>query len=209
MFMQFPIDVVFVDQDLVVLKISAAVRPFRTAACRGAREVVELKAGECERRGLAVGDRVAWASYQASRPAGDAAAPVDEQRPRTVVIASRDRRFVRLLRFLLESHGVERVRDVSQDSLLSALEHLAAPAAVVLDAEPGTADALAIANAARTRRPEIPVLLAAETERASRAPAGTVIHDKWNGTEALAEATAAALAGPSGATPPGALHVQP
>ena len=30
----------------------ATLRPFKTASCRGAREVVELRAGECERRGL-------------------------------------------------------------------------------------------------------------------------------------------------------------
>ena len=78
MFMQFPIDVLFLDQDLKVLKISAAVRPFHTASCRGAREVVELRAGECERRGLEVGDRVAWASYLepgAGEPARTAGPP--------------------------------------------------------------------------------------------------------------------------------------
>ncbi len=68
-FMQFPIDVVFLDQDLNVLKISAGVKPFHAVSCRGAREVVELRAGECERRGLTVGDRVAWASYQKPSPA--------------------------------------------------------------------------------------------------------------------------------------------
>ena len=73
-FMQFPIDVVFLDQDLRVLRIADSVRPFRTASCRGSREVVELRAGECERRGLVVGDRVAWAS---TTPA----APVDVGRP--------------------------------------------------------------------------------------------------------------------------------
>ena len=52
-FMRFPIDVVFLDADLVVLKIDEAVPPFRTASCRGAREVVELRAGECARRGSA------------------------------------------------------------------------------------------------------------------------------------------------------------
>ena len=51
-FMRFPIDVVFVDADQVVIRIAATVKPFRMASCRGAREVVELRAGECERRGL-------------------------------------------------------------------------------------------------------------------------------------------------------------
>ena len=64
-FMRFPIDVVFVDHDQIVIRIEHAMRPFKTASCRGAREVVELAAGECERRGLEVGDRVAWASRSA------------------------------------------------------------------------------------------------------------------------------------------------
>ena len=79
-FMRFPIDVVFLDSDLVVLKIDEAVRPFRTAACRGAREVVELRAGECARRGLAEGDRVTWAPLATDRRGRAPTSPCD---PRT------------------------------------------------------------------------------------------------------------------------------
>ena len=57
-FMRFPIDVVFLDRDDVVVGIEPALAPWRTAGRRGARAVVELAAGECERRGLAVGDRL-------------------------------------------------------------------------------------------------------------------------------------------------------
>ena len=57
-FMRFPIDVVFLDRDERVVGIEAAVPPWRTASRRGARSVVELAAGECERRGLRVGDRL-------------------------------------------------------------------------------------------------------------------------------------------------------
>ena len=65
-FMRFPIDFVFLDSDQVVIRIERAVAPWRTVSCRGAREVVELAPGECERRGLEVGDRVAWASRTAT-----------------------------------------------------------------------------------------------------------------------------------------------
>ncbi len=58
LFMRFPIDAVFLDSDRRVLKIVENLRPWRTASCRGAREVVELSAGECRRRGLAVGERL-------------------------------------------------------------------------------------------------------------------------------------------------------
>ena len=59
-FMRFAIDVVFLDAELVVQRIASELRPFRTASFKGAREVVELAAGECERRGLQVGDRISW-----------------------------------------------------------------------------------------------------------------------------------------------------
>src|SRR4029077_21131519 len=58
----FPIDVAFVDADQGVLKVVQNLKPFRASLCRGARDVVELRAGEAERRGLKAGDRLAWAA---------------------------------------------------------------------------------------------------------------------------------------------------
>ena len=57
-FMRFPIDVVFLDRDHVVVGIEPALPPWKTAGRRGARAVVELAAGECEHRGVQVGDRL-------------------------------------------------------------------------------------------------------------------------------------------------------
>ena len=65
-FMRFPIDAIFLDADQVVIRIEHEVGPWRTVSCRGAREVVEMAAGESRRRGLEVGDRVAWASRSAA-----------------------------------------------------------------------------------------------------------------------------------------------
>ena len=109
-FMRFPIDVVFVDHDLIVIRIEHSMRPFKTASCRGAREVVELAAGECERRGLEVGDRVAWASRSA--PARDRRrrpelAPAPDSKG-NVLVASSDQRFVKVARFLLDGRGHRR-----------------------------------------------------------------------------------------------------
>ena len=70
-FMRFPIDAVFLDADQVVIKVEHEIGPWRTVSCRGAREVVELPAGECHRRGLEVGDRVAWASRSAADARAD------------------------------------------------------------------------------------------------------------------------------------------
>jgi uncharacterized membrane protein (UPF0127 family) len=55
-FMRFAIDVVFLDADGRVLRVDANVGPWRLKACRRARSVLELAAGEA--RGLSVGDRI-------------------------------------------------------------------------------------------------------------------------------------------------------
>jgi len=57
-FMRFAIDAVFLDRDLRVVKIAADLKPWRAAGSRGAKAVLEIPAGEAERRGLSVGDRL-------------------------------------------------------------------------------------------------------------------------------------------------------
>ena len=57
-FMRFAIDVVFVDRTGVVLKVVAALHPWRFAGRRGARCVIELSAGEAEARGIRPGDEL-------------------------------------------------------------------------------------------------------------------------------------------------------
>jgi hypothetical protein len=53
--MRFSIDAVFLDRADRVVKVAAALRPWRAAACRGARSVLELPAGEAAMRGLRPG----------------------------------------------------------------------------------------------------------------------------------------------------------
>jgi uncharacterized protein len=195
-FMQFPLDVVFLDHDLVVQKISAEVRPFHATSSRGAREVVELRAGECARRGLNVGDRVAWASYQATGTTvtepyiGMASAA---RRSGPVVIASRDTRYVRLMQFMLESRDVDSVTAAAPDALVQALASLDAPATVLLDAGASTADALGTANIVRARMPDVTVLLVGESDAVENAPAGTRLYDKWNDADALVDLASQAV----------------
>lgn len=57
-FMRFPIDAVFLDRDLVVVKVVSDLRPWRFAARRGAKSVLELAAGESRRRGIRAGERL-------------------------------------------------------------------------------------------------------------------------------------------------------
>jgi len=61
LFMRFPIDVVFLDRDFAVLRVVPGLRPWRAASRRRAAVVLELAAGESERRGIRVGDRLDWA----------------------------------------------------------------------------------------------------------------------------------------------------
>ena len=66
-FMRFAIDVVFLDADLTVVKIAHSLWPWRTAFRWRAYQALELPAGECERLGIRVGDRLAWGSLEPAR----------------------------------------------------------------------------------------------------------------------------------------------
>jgi uncharacterized protein len=57
-FMRFPIDAVFLDRDLRVLRVAAGLKPWRMASKRGAKAVLELPAGRCAQTGVAEGDRL-------------------------------------------------------------------------------------------------------------------------------------------------------
>jgi uncharacterized protein len=57
-FMRFPIDVVFLDAERRVLRVASSVAPWRTAAARKSREVLELAAGEAARVGMVVGSQL-------------------------------------------------------------------------------------------------------------------------------------------------------
>ena len=70
-FMRFAIDAVFVDRADRVLKVVDDLGPWRMAGCRGARAVLELPAGEAQRRGLKPGVSLTqvWRSAPGSTPA--------------------------------------------------------------------------------------------------------------------------------------------
>ncbi|MBA3434514.1 MAG: DUF192 domain-containing protein [Actinobacteria bacterium] len=184
-FMHFPIDVVFLDSDQVVISIERSLRPWRTASCRGAREVVELSAGECDRRGLEVGDRVAWASRSAADARADTTDSLwaDTPEPRArVLVASRDPRFVKLARFLFEGRDLE-VEELTTPERLSIAIGDPDLDIAVLDGGEDVASALRNANRSRAVRPEVPIVLTADI--GGRSPAGIRVFDRWNETEEL------------------------
>src|SRR5438309_5274686 len=68
--MRFPIDALFLDNDLQVLDIVERLQPWRMASRRHARAVLELAEGECARRGVQVGDKL---TLRERKPAAQAA----------------------------------------------------------------------------------------------------------------------------------------
>ena len=55
----------------------------------------------------------------------------------------------------------------------------------VLDGADAVADAFRTANATRARRPEVPIIIAADT--GGKSPSGVRVFDRWNETEELLE----------------------
>ena len=56
--MRFAIDALFLDDQGEIRHIASDLRPWRMASCRGAREVVELRAGRAAQLGLDIGQRL-------------------------------------------------------------------------------------------------------------------------------------------------------
>jgi uncharacterized membrane protein (UPF0127 family) len=56
LFMRFSIDAVFLDRDLVVVDVVRGLRPWKLAARRGAKQVIELAEGAAA--GVSAGDRL-------------------------------------------------------------------------------------------------------------------------------------------------------
>lgn len=123
-FMRFPIDALFLDRDLRVLKVVERLRPWRIASQRHAHSVLELPAGESARRGVRVDDRLGLrarseAGADPSDPAAFADAEADDHgsaslqaldlrgarvarlRPLRILIISADNRFRTVMSLLL------------------------------------------------------------------------------------------------------------
>jgi uncharacterized membrane protein (UPF0127 family)/CheY-like chemotaxis protein len=206
-FMRFPLDVVFVDGDQVVIRIAPELKPFRVVSCRGAREVIELRAGECERRGLTVGDRIAWAPRATMTQSPDAPPELTHDEPRgRVLVASRDARFVKLSRFLLEGRGIAVSAVAAPGELVDEATEAEADI-VILDAQDEVSTALRTAHATRTRRPELSIFVVGE-RAAERSVPGMKLYDKWDETEDVIDEIERHLAEqvppPAGIRPPDA-----
>jgi uncharacterized protein len=191
-FLLFPIDVAFVDADQVVVKVVENLKPFRASVCRGARDVVELAAGEAERRGLKPGDRLAWAArgvngrpHAPARPATKEAGNGSPTRPIRVLLGTRDEQFLRLAEFLLTRNGfaVETTKKIANAVDLVWRRRLDV---VVLDASDSLSEAARTAAAIEALHPQVGVLIVCDDERPKPAT-GLPIMEKWEALETLSD----------------------
>jgi len=189
-FMRYPIDVVFVSADQVVLRIVTGLKPWRTAICRGAHDVVELANGQCAHHGLEVGDRVTWAARPELRPTQ--AAPLSgngrplngshDSRTR-VLLGTGDDRFMRLARFLLTRNDFE-VQSTKRIVNTATLVERGRPHVVVIDASDSLGDAARAVAAIEAVHPHIGVVVVCDGEP-PRWTTGLKVTEKWEALETL------------------------
>jgi uncharacterized membrane protein (UPF0127 family) len=187
-FMRFPIDVVFVDSNQVVLRVVPALAPWRAALCRGAHDVVELAEGECSRHDLQAGERVTWAARPESRPdpmpdGNGQAWSAANGRPTRVLVGTGDERFLRLARFLLTRNHFE-VRSTKRVVRAAELVERHEPDVVVIDASDSLGDAARSVAAIEALYPRVGVLVVCDGEP-PRWTTGLKVTEKWAALETL------------------------
>jgi uncharacterized membrane protein (UPF0127 family) len=188
-FMRFPIDVVFLDADLRVVKLVPDLKPWRTASARGARAVLELAAGETARREISLADRLAAVapappSSTSPSPAPGPPAEISVRigSPARVLLVANDRRFRAVASALLTRRGYsvalgDRTGDLSQLASREAAE------IVVIDATGSLTDLEREVTRLETLRPRVGVVaVSAEPEDGL---AALPVISKWNSFDAL------------------------
>ena len=207
-FMKFPIDAVFLDRDLRVLDIVAQLAPWRIASKAGARSVLELSAGECDRCGVQVGHRLGLRDREPApesngrRSTVRAAAreestssesiiwpnPTDEAgrvvrlQPLQILVVSRDHHFRSVTTMLLGHRGCS-VTTTTSPSRVAELAVRDVVDVVVIDIGADFSAAEATAAAAEGLSRHIGVVVVCENP--ALAPRGMRALDKWGPFEAL------------------------
>ena len=182
-FMRFPIDAVFLDHDLKVLRVAPKLKPWRAAAKGGAHAVLELPAGEAKRRDIHVLDHMRLVEPQLRAIGGNGAVGDLPLRQVRVALVSRDRRFLRVASFLLARHGlhVDAVREAA--GIHVAVERNELDVAV-LDASSSFGTTARNLRALRALDPALGIVVV--DDDANHAPAQTVqVLDKWDSFEAI------------------------
>ena len=115
------------------------------------------------------------------------------ERHGSVVLASRDQRYLKLVRFLLDGKGIDVVASVPPSGAADAAGGEAADVVVIDTADTTVGEGLRLANVTRARRPEATVVLVGE-QTADRTDVGMRIYEKWDETDGVVEAVEHALA---------------
>jgi uncharacterized protein len=152
-FMRFPIDVVFVDADLRVRRVASQLKPWRVAACRGARAALELAGGEASRLDISVGEQLRFDDASESTGA--------DSRGIKVVVAAGDRAFVNIASFLLARDGFEVDSTRDQRSLCDMVKRRR-PDVVLFDVGDGSPPTESSIAELSTRHPEVGLVVVSE-----------------------------------------------
>lgn len=201
-FMDGSIDAVFLDGGLRVLDIVERLRPWRMASCRRARAVLELSAGECARRGVAVGDRLElrdrkpidvglfgdnagagaseWSTAVVRRMGGGEVARLH---PLAVLVMSHDHHFLNVMSLLLARRNCS-VTTTANATRAGELVSRKGVNVVVVDVTRFTASS--VLGPLETLEPPVGVVLVADDARAGRTYPVTL--SKWGPFEDVFEA---------------------
>jgi uncharacterized protein len=194
-FMRFPIDALFLDDGMKVLAIEPSLSPWRVAGRRGARAVLELAAGECDRLDVRVGDRLAlrdpaaetaadgWRRFVEADSDDDGA---DGALALHVLVVSADRRFRGVATLLLSGRGCA-VSEAESTLGLPELARRLQPDVVVLDLGVRPALGARLARLRRLHRAGRLVLVAEDPPRGRFRPQERVL-SKWGLFDQLYEA---------------------
>lgn len=189
-FMRFPIDVVFLDAHLRVIKIVEALPPWRSVAARHARAVLELAAGEARRRGVTLGDRLDIQEVHEPKLArtlnGSHRASERSADPHILVI-SRDRRFRAVAAALFSRRGWQVAVGHPADDL-EALVARVGPDVAVVDATPSVTAASEIVARLKQARGSVQTVIVADGSQSDLPALST--HPKWGSFDSLCTAVA-------------------
>ena len=171
-FMRFPIDVVFLNRAMEVVKVVECLRPSRMASARRARTALELAAGEASARGIRIGDTLGVLTVDDNPDVPDTEA---DDRTR-VLLVGKDRRFRSAATALLTRRGCavtlgERLANVAELATRESAE------VVVIDA--GSSLPVAAREAAQIQalNPQVGVVLVRDA--AEEGLAAMPVLSKW------------------------------
>jgi uncharacterized membrane protein (UPF0127 family) len=177
-FMRFPIDVVFLDGTLSVIKIVEQLAPWRATSCGHARAVLELASGESSRRGIELGDRLAVVDITEELEAhSNGSLSSDGAGPTRVLLVSGDRRFRAVAGALLTRRGcavtvAERIAGVAEQAVKRGAH------VVVLDVSGLRAPAVLEAARIESLNPRVGVVMVSDTPASDEGSGGPALA-KW------------------------------